>query len=187
MATRVRNDQFSPDAGTGRSAVWMRERCWYVIKCLVFLPAWPWPSSIKCQILRAFGATVGRGVRIKPRVNIHFPWKLAIGDHAWIGEQVEIYNFESVTLGAHCCISQRVLLCAGNHDYRDPAMAYRNAPIRIEDGAWVGAGAIVGPGVTVGCEAVVMLGSIVMKNLPPGMVCGGNPCLPLKPRWKDGA
>jgi putative colanic acid biosynthesis acetyltransferase WcaF len=121
---------------------------------------------------------------IKPRVNIHLPWKLVIGDYTWIGEEVFILNFEPVTIGSNCCISQRAFLCTGNHDYRDIAMSYRNAPIRIEDGAWVGAQCFVGPGVIMAREAVATAGSIVLKNLPEAMICSGNPCVHLKPRWK---
>jgi putative colanic acid biosynthesis acetyltransferase WcaF len=162
--------------------VWV-EALWYTLKCLVFLSAWPFPSALKRQILRAFGAKVGEGVIIKPRVNIHLPWKLAIGDFTWIGEEVFILNFEPVTIGAHCCISQRAFLCSGNHDYRRHDMPYRNRPIRVEDGAWVGAQVFVAPGVTVGSEAVVLAGSVVAGSVVPGMVCSGNPCRPRRPRW----
>ena len=90
--------------------------------------------SSKADLLRLFGAKIGRAVYLKPRVNIHFPWKLSIGDHTWIGEEVEIYNFEPVSVGSNCCLSQRTFFCAANHDYTDPAMSYRNAPIIVEDG-----------------------------------------------------
>ena len=181
--TRIRNDLFDPKKGLDRGRPFWVEALWYTLKCLLFLPAWPVPSKLKCAILRFFGAKVGRGVVIKPRVNIHLPWKLAIGDFTWIGEEVFILNLEPVTIGAHCCISQRAFLCTGNHDYRRLDMPYRNQPIRIEDGAWVGAQVFVAPGVTVGSEAVVLAGSVVAGNVVPGMVCSGNPCRPRRPRW----
>jgi acetyltransferase-like isoleucine patch superfamily enzyme len=62
-------------------------------------------------------------------------------------------------------------------------MTYRNRPIRLEDGAWVGAQVFVGPGVTVGSEAVISAGSIVTRSQPPEMVCAGNPCSPIRSRW----
>lgn len=181
--TRVRNDLFDATRGFRRGRSKPVEAAWYLVKCAFFLTALPFPSRLKCAWLRLFGARVGRGVVIKPRVNIHFPWKLTIGDHAWIGEEVFVLNLEPVTLGAHCCISQRAFLCTGNHDYRRPDMAYRSQPIAVADGAWVGAQAFVSPGVTVGEDAVITAGSVVTRNQPAGMICAGNPCAAVKPRW----
>ena len=185
--SRVRNDLFQPKLGLDRGRSWWIEAGWHLLKVFFFLSPLPWPSRLKCLILRAFGASVGKGVAFKPRVNIHFPWKLTIGDHAWIGEEVWILNFEPVIVGAHACISQRAFLCGGNHDYRQPDMRYRNGPITVCDGAWIGAQVFVGPGVTVHEDAVVTAASVVTTDLPAGMVCGGNPCSPRKPRWKDGS
>jgi putative colanic acid biosynthesis acetyltransferase WcaF len=181
--TAIRNDLFDPTRGfdRGRSAWFFA--VWYVVKCLFFLSAWPFPSSWKCHILRWFGARIGKAVVIKPRVNIHFPWKLAVGDFTWIGEEVFILNFERVTIGSQCCVSQRAFLCTGNHDYRAIDMRYRNEPISVGDGAWIGAQAFVGPGCDIGLEAVITAGSVVTCSLPSAMVCGGNPCVPLKCRW----
>ena len=125
---------------------------------------------------------MGAGVVIKPRVNIHFPWKLEIGDHSWLGEEVFILNFEPCKIGSHCCISQRAFLCGGNHDFRSADFRYRNGPITVGDGAWIGAQAFVAPNVTIGQEAVVTTGSIVTKNMPMQIICGGNPCSPIKKR-----
>lgn len=183
--TRVRNDLFDPTKGLVRGRPRWFEAIWYLLKCAFFLSPFPWPSRLRVFLMRCFGAKVGTGVYLKPRVNIHFPWKLEIGDHAWIGEEVFILNFEPVRIGAHACISQRVFLCAGNHDYRDPAMSYRNQPITIDDGAWVGAQSFVGPGVTVGEDAVVTAGSVVTHSLPADMICSGNPCVPVKARWPE--
>ncbi len=183
--TSVRNDLFSPNKGLVRGRSRPVEASWYLIKCVFFLSAFPWPSALRVLFLRLFGATVGDHVYIKPRVNIHFPWKLILHDHVWIGEEVFILNFEPVEIGRHACISQRTFLCAGNHDYRDPAMGYRNQPITIGAGAWVGAQCFVAPGVVIETECVVTAGSIVTQSQPARMVCSGNPCIAVKPRWKS--
>ena len=184
--TRVRNDLFDSSNGLDRGRPFLVEAVWHLVKCLLFLTPLPVPSGIKCSVLRWFGARIGKGVVIKPQVKIHFPWKLTVGDFAWIGEEVFILNFEPVAIGAHCCISQRTFLCAGSHDYCDPKMPYRNQPITIAEGAWVGAQVFVAPGVTIGTEAVVIAGSVVTKNQPECMVCGGNPCVPIRSRWGQG-
>lgn len=142
----------------------------------------PWPSSLKVRLLRAFGAQVGDGVVIKPRVNIHMPWRITIGNHVWLGEEVFILNLAPVQIESHVCISQRAFLCTGNHDYRDPAFRYRNMPITVERGAWVGAQVFVGPGVTVGSECVLSAGAVVTKDTTAGMIYTGNPAQAIKPR-----
>jgi putative colanic acid biosynthesis acetyltransferase WcaF len=181
--TRVRNDLFNPGLGLDRGRSKLVEAVWYGVKCVVFLSPWPWPSRFKCLLLRMFGARVGRGVVIKPRVNIHFPWKLAVGDFTWIGEEALILNFEPVTIGSHCCLSQRAYLCAGNHDYRQPDFRYRNRPVAVADGAWIGSQVFVAPGTRIGVDCVITAGSVVTRDQPAGKVCGGNPCVPLKDRW----
>lgn len=183
--TQVRNDLFDSRQGLDRGRPLWVEALWHAVKCVFFLSSWPFPSRFKCWILRRFGARMGQGIVIKPRVNIHFPWKLVVGDFAWIGEEAFILNFEPVVIGSHCCISQRAFLCTGNHDYRQRHMPFRNRPITIEDGAWVGAQVFVAPGVTIGSEAVITAGSVVTASPPAGMVCSGNPCSPQKRRWPN--
>jgi putative colanic acid biosynthesis acetyltransferase WcaF len=182
-SSRVRLDLFDNRKGfdLGRArAVFV---IWYFLKIFFFLSSFPWPSRFKSWLLRSFGAEVGHGVYWKPRVNIHIPWKLKVGDYTSVGEEVCIINFAPVSIGAHCCLSQRSLLCSGNHDYRSPDLRYRNAPIVLEDGVWVGAGAFVGPGVNVGVDAVITAMSLVNRSLEGGWVYAGLPCKAMRRRW----
>ncbi len=183
--SRVRNDLFDASIGFDRGRGFLVFALWHVCRWAFFVSCFPWPSRIKVRLLRLFGASVGKGVYIKPRVSIHLPWKLSIGDYAWIGEEVTIVNFAPIQIGAHCCISQRAFLCSGNHDFRDPKMLYRNAPIKIGDGAWIGACAFIAPGVDVGVDCVVTACTVVLKSTPDGMVISGNPGVVIKPRWAD--
>jgi putative colanic acid biosynthesis acetyltransferase WcaF len=182
--SRVRLDLFDASIGLVRGRSSLVEAAWYVVKCMFFTTSVPWPSRWKAELLKLFGAVVGKGVVIKPRINIHLPWKLVIGDHCWIGEGAWILNLEQVSIGAQACLSQNVFLCTGNHDFRDPAMTYRNAPIVIEDGVWVAAQTFVGPGVTIAKEAVVLAGSAVLKSLAGGKVYQGSPCIEVADRWR---
>ena len=181
-SSRVKLNDFRPD-GFDRGAGKIKEVCWYLVKMLFFLSAFPFPSSLKVLLLKLFGGKIGNGVNIKPRVNIHFPWKLSIGDNCWIGEEVFILNFEKVVIGNNVCVSQRAFLCGGNHDFKQPSMPYRNGPITLNDGAWVGASCFVGPGVTIGIDCVVTAGSIVTSNLNNNGIFRGNPAVFIKNRW----
>lgn len=180
--SRVRLKDFDKSIGFNREASTIKVIAWYIVKILFFLTAFPFPCAFKIALLRLFGAKVGDGLVIKPRVNIHYPWKLDIGKDVWIGEEVFILNFEKMTIGDNVCISQRAFLCGGNHDYRVPSMPYRNAPIVLEDGCWVGAACFIGPGVTIGLDTVVSAGSVVTKSLEPNGIYKGNPAVYIKPR-----
>ena len=134
----------------------------------------PFPS-LKSWILRLFGATVGRGTYIKPRVRVKFPWYLSIGEHCWIGEDAWIDNLASVAIGSHVCISQGAYLCTGNHDWRTVNMKLFRRPIVLEDGCWIGARSLVCPGVKVGVCAVVAAGGVVTEKVPGYEIWAGNP------------
>ena len=182
--SKVRLKDFDPALGLDRESARIKEVIWYLIKMFFFLSAFPYPSALKVRLLNLFGAKVGRRVTIKPRVNVHMPWKLEIGDDVWIGEEVFILNFERVCIGSNVSVSQRAFLCCGNHDFRIPSMPYRNAPITLGDGCWVGASCFVGPGVTIGTDAVIAAGSVVTSSLSANGVYSGNPAVLKDSRWK---
>jgi putative colanic acid biosynthesis acetyltransferase WcaF len=126
------------------------------------------PASARVWILRAFGAEIGPGVLIRHDVTIHWPWKLSVGCDSWIGAGAWLLNLEPITIGSDVCVSQWALLCTGSHRWDDPAFEFDNAPIVIEDGAWIAARSTVLRGVTIGHEAVVGAGAVVARDVPPG-------------------
>lgn len=148
---------------------------WLVVEALVLLNPLVTPYGLKRWILRRFGARIGDGVLIKPGVHVKYPWHLEIGDNAWIGERAWIDNFVRVRIGANAVVSQGAYLCTGNHDWSDPGMPLVVRPVAVEDGAWVGAFARIGPGVTVGEEAIVSLGAVLLSDAEPRGVYRGNP------------
>lgn len=131
------------------------------------------------MLLRAFGASVGRGVHVDPTARIMLPWKLVIEDHASIGDRALIYNLGRVRIGARATISHLAHLCAGSHDHRDPALPLLRLPIEIGADAWVCAQAFVGPGLVVGEGAIVGAGAVVTRSIEPWVIAGGNPARPI--------
>lgn len=126
------------------------------------------PSSMfRVFLLRLFGAKIGLGVNIKPRVQIKYPWKLSVGNHSWIGENTWIDNLAAVTIGPNVCISQGVYLCTGSHDWSKDTFDLILKPILIDSHSWVCAKAVVGPGTQIGEGGVVGLGCVFTGVLEP--------------------
>ena len=174
--SRFSNTSF--DRGASR----LKESLWTLVRCLFFAPALPWPSAIRVFWLRFFGAKIGRGMVIRSRVNIHFPWRLEVGDHVWLGEECWLLNLAPIVIESHVCLSQRAFLCTGNHDYTSPDFKLIVKSIHVETGAWIGAAAFVGPGVRVGSHAVLAAGSVATQNLSPFTIYQGNPACRIKDR-----
>jgi len=132
--------------------------------------------------LRLFGARVASGASIYPSALIECPWNLVLDSYCVIAGGVRLYALGAIRIGEHSVISQRAHLCAGTHDYQDPRMPLLRPSITIGSGVWICAEAFIGPGVVIGDRAVVGARSVVVGDLPPDMVCAGNPCRPIKKR-----
>lgn len=155
---------------------------WYLVNALVFNHGLLPVNSLKVFVLRFFGANIGAGVVIKPSVNIKYPWNLTIGDYAWVGEGVWIDNLDKVDIGAHACISQGAFLFCGNHNYKLETFDLMVQPIRVEEGAWVGAKAIVCPGVVLHSHSVLAAGSVATQSIEAYAIASGNPANKVKDR-----
>jgi acetyltransferase-like isoleucine patch superfamily enzyme len=112
---------------------------------------------------------------IRANVNVSFPWRLVVGDHVWIGEDVGILTLAPVTIESNVCISQRAYLCTGSHDFRREDFKLRVAPITVREGSWVAAASFIAPGVEVGPDSIVSAGSVVFENVAPKTLVRGNP------------
>lgn len=177
----MRLDQYFPENYTP-GASFIKQILWYFLGSSLLYSYWLPFSKFKVFLLRAFGAHIGKKVTIKPGVRIKFPWRLAVGNYVWLGEQAWLDNLAEISIDDHVCISQGAYLGTGNHNWSDPNFALRLGRIHIQESSWVGAHAVVGPGVTVGRGAVLCLGSIATRSLEPMMVYSGNPAKPLKAR-----
>ena len=166
------------DIGAGK----LKQTLWYYINVVFFLNPWVPFSGAKSKLLRLFGAKVGRGVVIKPHVNIKYPWKLQIGDHSWIGEDVWIDNLAEVKIGSNCCLSQGSMILCGNHNYKSTSFDLIVKPIHIDDGAWIGAQSTVCPGVTCNSHSILSVGSVATADLQANTIYSGVPAVEIRKR-----
>ena len=63
--------------------------------------------------------------------------------------------------------------------------AYSNGPIVINDDVWIATDSIILSGVNVGKGAVIAAGSVVVKDVPPYSIVGGNPAKVIKYRFEQ--
>lgn len=155
---------------------------WCFASSLFFLSALPIPFSLKRSLLVLFGAQIGDGVVIKPRVNIKYPWNLQIGAHSWIGEGVWLDSLTMIHIGDNVCISQGAYLCTGNHDWSSAKFGLIVKPIVVEKNVWIAARASVGPGVTIRNGAILGFGAVACRDLDAWSIYTGNPAVKIRPR-----
>lgn len=171
-------DNADYDPGAGR----LKRFVWYVLNATI-LNSWLVPSfGFKKKLLQWFGARIGGGFVIKPRVSIKYPWHLSVGDNVWLGEGVWIDNLTTVSIGSNVCISQGAYLLTGNHNYKDYNFRLITKSIEIGNGAWIGAKAIVCPGVSVAKCSVLQAGCVATKSTIDNGIYRGVPAIWVKER-----
>ncbi|MEE3145695.1 MAG: acyltransferase [Bacteroidota bacterium] len=123
-------------------------------------------------------------------VNMYKPCKLLIdrsGGSINIGKNTRIHGscihaYEEITIGENCLIAANCQIIDGNgHDLslQNPENRIHTKgesnPIIIEDHVWIATNVVVLPGVKIGKGSVITANSVVHKNIPPGVIAGGNP------------
>jgi putative colanic acid biosynthesis acetyltransferase WcaF len=174
--SKFNNDWYDPKASK------LKLILWFLFNSLIINNYLPIPVFVKIAFLRFFGAKIGKGVMIKPKVNIKYPWFLEVGNNVWIGEMVWIDNFVKVTIEDNACISQGALLLTGNHNYKKMNFDQIVGEIYIETGAWIGAKTIVCGGVRCMSHSVLAVGSVTSKDLKPYTIYQGNPAYEVRTR-----
>lgn len=105
---------------------------------------------------------------------------ITIGARSLIGEACVLRGQGGITIGDDVYLAPLVQMLAVNHVFADPARPISQQGITaegivVEDGAWIGGGAIILDGVRVGRNAVVGAGALVRHDVPPHTLVAGNP------------
>lgn len=150
-------------------------------------------SPLKMKELEYCGEDVflGRGTRLIGAKNI------SIGNSVSIGENSVLMTTKAkIYIGNHVMTGPGITMISGDHR-TDVVGKYMNAIKEVEKGDkydkdivlegdnWLGANSTILKGVTIGYGAVVGAGSLVVKDIPPFSIVGGNPAKVIKMRFDE--
>jgi maltose O-acetyltransferase len=130
--------------------------------------------ALLTELLGAFG----EGSEIRPPVRCDYGFQTFVGARSFANWGLVSLDVATVTIGDDVQIGPNVQLLTATHPLepgprRDKWEAAR--PIAIGNNVWLGGGVIVCPGVTIGPDTVVGAGSVVVRDLPAGVVAVGAP------------
>ena len=138
----------------------LRRKLSDIYLCVLHLLAMYIPlGRVKRALYRLRGTKIGKRVDIAMGVFIEesFPHLVTIEDYVDIGPNVIIVAHDS---SYHCVRPDIPIICK---------------PVTIKRNAYIGAGAIILPGVTIGEYSIVAAGAVVTKDVPPYTVVAGVP------------
>lgn len=153
----------------------LRRALWQAIWLILYRPSPVVLHGWRRFLLRRFGATIGTAAHPYPSSQIWAPWNLVMEARSCLGPKANCYSAVRIVLEEDCVVSQGAHLCSASHDFRDPDFPLVTGSITIGREAWVAAEAFIGPGVHIGHAAVVGARTVVVRNVLPRDVVGGNP------------
>ena len=138
----------------------------------------PSHPDVRERILRDLLGNVGKGVVLRPPFHCDLGYNITLGDGVFANFGCVILDIAPVSVGAQTQIGPYVQLLTADHP-RDPALrrqGYESGrPINIGANVWIGGGAIILPGVSVGDDAIIGAGSVVTRDVAPGVTVKGSP------------
>lgn len=161
----------------------MREYRLHLYRLLTYLLPEMSFNGLKRGMLRWCGAIVGKKCRICSSALISGSGDLSIGDEVYIGSGVIIRaaGGSSVHIGNYCDIAVNSCLWSATHSILSVDAGKRIAgpgigkDIKIGDGSWLCAGAIIVAGTEIGRKCVVAANAVITRNFGDFLLLGGVP------------
>lgn len=144
---------------------------------LAVLKVLRWPGRLANVLRTAALFPTARGVVCHRTVEVKFPGNIHFNGAAIIGPGCTLGAASPIHFGLNVRVSRDVLIETAGLDFSAALYPYRHVskPIRIGEGVWIGARAIILGGVEIGDRAVIAAGAVVSKSVPPSAVVAGVP------------
>ena len=122
----------------------------------------------------------GKNLIIKNNCKIFGRKNITLGNNVYIGQEAYWTGAGGIEIQDNVMIGPYSRILSYNHNYNSTEyLPYDNKEIlkkvTIEQNSWIGIGVFISPGVTIGEGAIVAMGSVVVKNVEPLTIVGGNP------------
>ena len=151
-------------------------------------------DNVEINALSRNGVTIGDNVSILKNSIIECTGVirelgdgLVIGNTTGIAQNAFIQVRGRVVIGNHVIIGPNVSIFSENHNFHDRnkyinEQGATRGDVTIENGVWIGSGAIILAGVTIGSGAIIAAGAVVTKDVPPYEIWGGIPAKKISQR-----
>ncbi|HEY9826748.1 MAG TPA: sugar O-acetyltransferase [Stenomitos sp.] len=131
------------------------------------------------RLIRELIPNSGKGIWIEPPFYCDYGSNITLGDKVFFNFNCVVLDVARVRIGSGVLLGPAVQIYAATHplsaaERRTGLEAGR--PVDIGEEVWIGGGAIICPGVRVGAQSVIGAGSVVIRDIPEGVVAAGNPC-----------
>jgi acetyltransferase-like isoleucine patch superfamily enzyme len=123
---------------------------------------------------------VGQALYIQTDFDGRVQGELVIGDRVWFRQGVTLSAHSRVEIGDDSMFAEYVSIHDNNHtpgtvDHPTRFREQISAPIIIGKNVWVGSKATITMGVTIGDNAIIGAGAVVVRDVPAGARVGGVP------------
>jgi acetyltransferase-like isoleucine patch superfamily enzyme len=174
----------APEAGlrlaAARRDVWSDFRL-RLLTDLGYVPS----HAVRKFFYRQAGMTVPTSTSIHWRCEFYAPERISFGEHCTIGDSCFLDGRSGLSFGHSVNLGSHVSIYTREHAVDDPNFAETGAPVAVGDHAWIASHAIVLPGINIGEGAVVAAGAVVVKDVRPFSMVGGNPARLIRQRSTD--
>ena len=152
-------------------------------KLLEFNNLRPYEMDKMKDILRGLLGSHGKNFHVNQPFRCDYGCNIHIGENFFANFNLTILDEAEVRIGDNCFIGPNVSIFTACHPLdaasRDTGVEWAE-PVTIGDSVWIGGNATILPGVTIGDNVVIGAGSVVTRNIPSGVVVGGNPARIIK-------
>lgn len=130
------------------------------------------------SVLRGMGVKVAGPVSFGRRPLIRDPQRLELGRYVSVGANATISCYAPVSIGDDFLAADDLSINSGGHELHN--LKPRNRPIHIGSRVWCGTRVTICAGVTVGDDAVIGAGAVVVRSVEPNTVVVGVPARPVR-------